>query len=123
MQDTGYKRLEVYPLAHQLGVQVHRATFMLPKHELYEMGSQIRRASKAISANIVEGYGRRRYRADWIKYLVYAHATCMETAEWIQYLVDCYPHEEQAFAPLLEDVDKLSRKLNVFIQGVERDHS
>src|SRR5690625_6379310 len=39
----------------------------LPKYELYETGSQIRRSSKSIRANIVEGYGRRRYKRDYIK--------------------------------------------------------
>ena len=31
----------------------------LPKFEMYEEGSQIRRSSKAVASNIVEGFGRR----------------------------------------------------------------
>jgi four helix bundle protein len=122
MNDAGYKRLEVYQLAHQLGIDVHRATLLLPKQEMYEMGSQIRRASKAISANIVEGYGRRRYKAEWIKFLTYAYATCLETCEWTQYLMDCYPNDAPAYEFMREDAHKLSRKLYLFIQAVEREH-
>ncbi len=40
----------------------------LPKFELYEEGSQIRRSAKAVTSLIVEGYGRRRYKQDFIKY-------------------------------------------------------
>src|ERR1700720_4083624 len=35
----------------------------LPKFEIYEEGSRIRRSVKSIRSNIVEGYGRRRYLA------------------------------------------------------------
>ncbi|MCP4373220.1 MAG: four helix bundle protein, partial [Deltaproteobacteria bacterium] len=39
----------------------------------YEEGSQIRRSSKGITSCIAEGYGRRRYKSDFIKFIVYAH--------------------------------------------------
>jgi four helix bundle protein len=61
---SGYRDLKVYQEAHRLGVEIHRFSLKLSKFELYETGSQIRLASKSISANIVEGYGRRRYQAD-----------------------------------------------------------
>jgi len=66
---SGYRDLKVYQEAHRLGLRIHGFSLKLPKFELYKTGSQIRRASKAISANIVEGYGRRRYRADYVSFL------------------------------------------------------
>jgi hypothetical protein len=45
-----YRDLEVYQLAHSLGVMLHRFSLRLPKYELHETGSQWRRASKSISA-------------------------------------------------------------------------
>ena len=56
--DGGYQNLRVYHLAHELGVEAHHLSLRLPKYELYETGSQLRRAAKSVSANIVEGYGR-----------------------------------------------------------------
>ncbi|MBI4563712.1 MAG: four helix bundle protein [Planctomycetes bacterium] len=50
----GYRRLEVYRLAHDLAVQVHKMSMTLPRHELFEEGSQVRRSSKSVSAQIVE---------------------------------------------------------------------
>jgi four helix bundle protein len=53
----------------------------LPKFEMYETGSQIRRSSKSVRSNIVEGYGRRRYRNDYIRFITYALASNDETTD------------------------------------------
>ncbi|MEN8137679.1 MAG: four helix bundle protein [Bacteroidota bacterium] len=67
-----YRDLEIYQMAYQLAVEVHLLTMKLPKYELYEQGSQVRRSSKSIKDTIVEGYGRRRYKADFIRFLFYS---------------------------------------------------
>jgi len=69
-----YKKLKIWQSARILAVDIHNMTMKLPKFEFYEVGSQIRRSSKSIRSNMVEGYGRRRYKADFIKFLVYAHS-------------------------------------------------
>jgi len=56
-----YRKLDVWQLARTLVVDVHEMTLReLPKIELYEEGSQIRRSMKSVKSNVVEGYGRRR---------------------------------------------------------------
>jgi four helix bundle protein len=67
MTAQSYRDLEIYRLAHALAVDVHVASLALPKYELYEEGSQVRRAAKSTPANIVEGFGRRRYKAEFIR--------------------------------------------------------
>lgn len=57
-----YKGLEVWQIARELSIEIHKMTLSLPKFELYEEGSQIRRSSKSIRSNVVEGFGRRRYK-------------------------------------------------------------
>jgi len=64
-----YRDLKIYQLAHKLAVEIHEMSLTLPKFEMYEEGAQIRRSSKSVKTNIVEGYGRRRYKADFIKFL------------------------------------------------------
>ncbi|MBI5328575.1 MAG: four helix bundle protein [Deltaproteobacteria bacterium] len=77
----------MYKLAHRLSVEVHRMTIdELPKFERYEEGEQIRRSSKSVPANIVEGFGRRRYKDDFIRFLTIAHASCSETIEHLEIL-------------------------------------
>ena len=74
-----YRDLEIYLEAKRLAIEIHKMSLALPKFELYEAGSQIRRSSKSVAAMIVEGYARRRYKRDFIKYLIYAIAECDET--------------------------------------------
>ena len=119
---SSYTDLEVYTLAHDLGVSLHKLTLQLPKYETYEIGSQLRRASKSVSANTVEGYGRRRYKADFVKFLIYPHASCDETLEWLKYIQDCHPELQAAADPFVDQTKTLGRKLNNFIQGVEKQH-
>ena len=73
----GYKDLEVYQLAHRLAVEVHKASMTLPRFELYEEGSQLRRAAASVPANIVEGFDRRRHKGDFIRFLIYATRRAM----------------------------------------------
>src|SRR4030042_4739261 len=122
MTTKSYRDLDIYKLAHELGVTLHKFSLKMPKFELYETGVQLRRASKSISANIVEGYGRRRYKAEFIRFLIYAQASCDETIEWIEYVRDCYKDLSNEAEELLKTMNELGRKLNRFIQSVETKH-
>ena len=76
-----YKNLEVWKLARELSIEIHRMTLNLPKFEMYEEGSQIRRSSKSIRSNIVEGFGRRRYKNDFIRFITYSIASTDESID------------------------------------------
>ncbi len=84
-----YRDYEIWQMAHELTVRVHKMTLeKLPKFEMYEEASQIRRSSKSISSNIVEGFGRRRYKNDFIRFLIYALASCDETRDHLEFLFE-----------------------------------
>ena len=119
-----YKKLEIWQLAREVSVRIHKMTLNeLPKFEMYEEGSQIRRSTKSIRSNIVEGYGRRRYEQHFVRFLTYALASSCETLDHLETLWETASLEnEPLFLELHEALDKLGRKLNVFIQGVERQH-
>jgi four helix bundle protein len=119
-----YRDLEIWKLARQIAIAVHRITLQnLPKFEMYEEGSQIRRSAKSISANIVEGYGCRRYKQEFIRFLVFAHASCDETIEHLEMLFETGSlTNELVYRDLSAQLDLLGRKLNVFIDSVEHSH-
>ncbi len=84
---AGYEDSALYQLAKQMAVEIHQMTLdELPQYEFYEQGSQIRRASKSVVANFVEGYGRRYYKSEYIKFLTYALASCDETKAHLELL-------------------------------------
>jgi four helix bundle protein len=112
-----YEDLEIYQVSFSLAMEVHFSTMNLPKHEMYELGSQTRRSSQSISANIVEGYGRRRYKADFIKFLVYAQGSLLETVSHLEMLTKLYEMKE--INALIIPYKKLGSQLNNFIQYVE----
>ncbi|MGZ8541661.1 MAG: four helix bundle protein [Chitinophagaceae bacterium] len=83
-----YKDLEIWKLSRELVIDIHKMSLALPKIEVFEEGQQIRCSMKSIKATIVEGYGRRRYKADFIKFLVYAHASTDETIDHLETLFE-----------------------------------
>jgi four helix bundle protein len=91
-----YNDLEVYQKAYSLAIKVHEMSLTLPKYELYEQGSQIRRSSKSIKDNIAEGYGRRKYKLDFIKFLTYAQASCIECTSQLKMISDIH-FKKQSF--------------------------
>ena len=118
-----YKNLEIWQLARELVATIHHMTLQLPKFELFEEGQQIRRSIKGVRSTIVEGYGRRRYKNDFIKFLVYAHASNDETIDHLEILYETGSlKDEKLFTMLLEKLNILGRKLNNFIQAVEKQH-
>jgi len=128
MQAAGYgmsyRGLDIWKLSRQPAIAVHRMTLQdLPKFEMYEEGSQIRRSAKSISANIVEGFGRRRYKQEFIRFLVFAHASCDETIEHLEMLFKTGSlTNEIVYRDLSAQLDLLGRKINVFIESVECSH-
>ena len=50
--------LEVFKKAYRISLDVHRHSLNFPPIEQYALGDQVRRASKAICANLAEGFGR-----------------------------------------------------------------
>ena len=119
-----YRDLEIWKLASEVAIGAHRMTLeALPKFEMYEEGSQIRRSVKSIRSNIVEGYGRRRYKQEFIRFLAFAHASCDETIDHLEGLFQTGSlTNEVMYGDLQAQLDLLGRKLNVFIESVEREH-
>jgi four helix bundle protein len=115
---SGYRDLEIYKHAFELSIKVHRESLKLPSFELYEQGSQIRRSSKSIKDTISEGFGRRKYKAEYVKFLTYSIASCDETMNHLETIIEICP-EHQGFAELKPEYEKLGKMINNYLQYVE----
>ena len=83
----------------------------------------MRRSVKSIKSTIVEGYGRRRYKQEFIRYLTYALASCDETTDHLETLFETSSLTDAFLYEGLHDrLTVLGKKLNLFIRSVEKSH-
>ncbi|MBW8051695.1 MAG: four helix bundle protein [Cytophagales bacterium] len=117
-----YKKLEIWERARKVSIAIHKMTLTeLPKYEMYEEGSQIRRSSKSVRSNIVEGYGRRRYVQEYIRFLTFSIASNDETIDHLETLFETGSLKNREFYDdLHEQLEILGKKLNLFIQAIQR---
>lgn len=116
-----YKELEVWKLARGLVVDINQMTLCdLPKHELYATGNQIRRSSVSVKSNIVEGYCRRSYRLDFLRFLYVALSSNDETIDHLETLFEIGAlQNKEKFDDLHERLEHLGKKLTLFIRAVK----
>jgi four helix bundle protein len=118
-----YKNLEIWKLAKDLSVDIHNMTLKLPKFEQFEEAQQIRRSSKSVRSNIVEGYGRRAYKADFVKFIIYALSSNDETIDHLETLHETGSLSDEAvFKELYQRLTILGKKINNFLKTIQESH-
>jgi four helix bundle protein len=119
----GYKDLEIWKLAREVIIDIHGMSLQLPKFELFETGQQIRRSSKSVKSAIVEGYGRRKYKNEFVKFLIYAQASNDETLDHLETLFDTHSLSDLVlYNKIFDKIELLGKKINLFTQSVIRNH-
>lgn len=114
-----YKDLDVYKQAFELAKQIHQFSLKLPEYELKENGSQLRKTSSSIKNYIAEGFGRREYRDEFIRFLVYARAASESTIAQL-YLIQDLHFDKQELDELITEFTILSKRIKNFIESVEK---
>lgn len=125
MDARPHEKLEVYRMAHALAIRVHVMSLRLPKWEMFEEGSQVRRSSKSVGSQIVEGHALRQYRADYSRYLIRAYASAEENFEHLRNLLETGSAGQvrEECVTLLTEYATLCRKLFNYVQTVRSRHS
>jgi four helix bundle protein len=72
-----FQDLVVWQKSHALVLRVYKLTAAFPKHELFGLGAQMRRAAVSVPANIAEGFSKRG-RADKARYMNVAQGSLEE---------------------------------------------
>ena len=114
-----YRDLNIYNDAFDLAIKMHQLSLRMPKYEIYELGSQIRRSSQSIRSNIIEGYGRKIYKNEFIKFLTYVYASCLETQSHIEMINNLYNLDEDK--DFFKKSDDLGKQIFAFIEYVRKN--
>lgn len=118
-----YKDLEIWQLSREIVIELHKMSLELPKFEMYEEGSQIRRSSKSVKSNLVEGYGRRNYKNEYIRFITFALASNDETLDHLETLFETKSLNDKNFYDSLHNkIELLGKKINRFLQSVQNEH-
>ena len=78
-----FETLKVYKEAHLFVIEIYKVTKNFPRHELFGLISQIRRASVSVVANIVEGNSRN-HKKEFIQFLYIANGSMVEVEYYLE---------------------------------------
>ena len=105
--------LVVYQKAYEKSLEIHRETLKYPKHEQYELGSQMRRASKGICANIAEGFGKQNVsKLEFKRFLLMAMGSADEMRVWARYSFDLGYIDERSWTDWNKSYSDIAKMLN-----------
>jgi four helix bundle protein len=111
-----YKKLEIWQLADEIVIIINEMTLTkLLKFEMFEEGSQIRKSSKSVKATMVEGYGRKQYKAEFIKFLVYSLGSNDEAIDHLENLYKTKSLQDEALYNLIHDKGEILGKKSIYL--------
>ena len=108
-------KLLVFQKAYPLAIDIHRLTQDFPRNEQYGgVADQLRRSSKSVCANLVEGAGRQAlgHRADFRRFVVIAMGSADETRLWLRFASDLGFLEQDQAEALLRAYVEISKMLS-----------
>jgi four helix bundle protein len=106
-----YRDLQVYQYSYSLAMEVFHITKTFPKEEMYSLTDQLRRSSRSVAANIVEGWAKRHYENVFKRHLLDSIGSCDETKLWLDIALDCHYITSQEYQPISDRYNELGRKL------------
>jgi len=101
-----FEDLLVWQKAHSFVLTVYRLTGSFPKHEVFGLTSQFRRAAVSIPANIAEGF-RRRGASDKARFFNIAQASAEECRYYLILTRDLEYADTKEANRLIQEVSKL----------------
>jgi four helix bundle protein len=107
---AGYRDLLVWQAAMQIAEDTYRLTDLLPKHEIYGLTNQLRRAAVSIASNIAEGHGRNSPK-EFNHFLGIALGSLAELETQLQLAARLTYLEDNQLTNLLKTTDEAAKML------------
>ena len=117
MAITSYRDLLVYQRSLLVLVALQSVVNGLPRYELMELGSQMRRASKSVPLNIAEGYGRKKSDRDFKSFLGTAMGSSNEMVVCLEICKVLSFADVSKCDVLIREYDEIGRMLNGLISN------
>ena len=115
-----YRDLIAWQKARALVKSIYVLAERFPKHELYGLTQQVRRAGVSVPSNIAEGYGRGT-RKDYVHFLHAARGSLYEVETQLFLAQDLGYLPESVAATSLERIAGCSKLLHGLIASLQRD--
>jgi len=114
---ASFKDLRVWREAMKFAIQIYQVTAQFPRHELYGLSNQLRRAAVSVPSNIAEGKGHRSDR-EFGHFLFHARGSLLEVQTQIMIAKELeYVSDENARC-ILTSADSVCRSLNALINSL-----
>jgi four helix bundle protein len=114
-----YKDLLVWQKSHNLVILIYKITEDYPKHELFALTSQTRRAAVSVPANIVEGFRRQSLR-DSINFYNTADASLEELKYHLLLARDLNYVSVNRYNFIMEKTEEVGKLLTGWLQSQRR---
>lgn len=111
-----FKDLIAYKKAFEMSRMVFVLSKRFPKEETYSLTDQIRRSSRSVTAQIAEGYRKRRYPLSFIAKMVDSDGENAETKVWLDHAVACEYVTGKDIAPIVALSEEVGRLLADMIE-------
>jgi four helix bundle protein len=105
-----FEDLIFWQKSHALTLRVYKLTTAFPKHEMFGLTTQMRRAAVSVAANIAEGFSKRG-RSDKARFMNIAQASLEELR---YYFILARDLEYVSRDSIWEDVDDVARLLGAY---------
>jgi len=115
-KSQSFRDVIVWQKAHAFTLALYRATAAFPKHELFALTSQLRRAAASIPSNFVEGF-RKRTTPDKLRFYNIAQGSADEC---LYQLILAHDLNYADTTNLQADLEEVSRLLQGYINGLGR---
>jgi four helix bundle protein len=104
--------IDTYKLSVQAAMEIYELSKSFPEEEKYSLTDQIRKSSRSVSAQIAEGWRRRKYRGAFVNKMNEAEGEAAETQVWLEYSVKCKYMSREDGADLHKKYDEIIGKLS-----------
>ena len=117
MAIKSYRDLEAYQRSKKILVPIHHLAIQLPADERFGLADQIRRASKSVVDNIVEGYSHKETPAKAKSFWRLSMGSANEMVEHLEQTFELQYLKRELVQPYIEEYTTVAKQLNKLIQN------